>query len=108
MVSTFPSASRQESAVELLILFMSCGHQIEDAAVWNTLTYLTPGPYLDLELQLRVDGVHHFGSFHCASSFVTLSDHLFMITQILYFLWIVLLRCIKYKTLTCQRQHAEK
>lgn len=32
--------------------------------------------YLDLELQLRVDGVHHLCSLHCASSLIALSYHL--------------------------------
>lgn len=33
-------------------------------------------PYLNLELELGVDGIHHLGSLHCASSFITLSYHL--------------------------------
>lgn len=32
--------------------------------------------YLDLKLQLRVDGVHHLCSLHPSSTFVTLPDHL--------------------------------
>lgn len=67
-----------------LISFMSVANQnyfisketLSKTQLCNNLTYFTPCPYLDLELQLWVDGIHHFGSFHCASSFVTLSYHL--------------------------------
>ena len=34
------------------------------------------GPYLDLELQLRVDGIHHLRPLHGAGAFVAVPHHL--------------------------------
>lgn len=38
-------------------------------------------PYLDLKLQLGVDGVHHFCALHCTSTLVALPHNLLTHTQ---------------------------